>query len=128
MQLCLRRAKKSSMIYELVLEAASPASHIKHLYEIRNEGKAAEKAASQVKGGGRRRKTAEHIVYECARERGFRFYGNDGEICLQLTFDNRQMRIYRILMGLLHGTFLRLIFSKNYFYSPVYPRCFVCAS
>lgn len=55
MQLCLRRAKKSSMIYEVVLEAASPASHIKHLHEIRNEGKAAEKAASQVKGGGKKK-------------------------------------------------------------------------
>ena len=58
------------------------------------------------------------VVYIKKTEKGgFRFYGNDCEICLQLTFDNRQRRkIYRILMGLLHGIFTTHIFNELFLF------------
>lgn len=60
------------MIYEVVLEAASPALHIKHPHEIRNEGKAAEKQRVRWKAGEEEVRRW-NTLYTSAREKGISF-------------------------------------------------------
>lgn len=117
------------MIYEFVLEA-EPRLHIKHSFSQRSTSSASTTTTKPVRWMKGEKKT--HCIRKLREKSGtqkkgdFRsFYGNDCEICLQLTFDNRQMRIYRILMGLLHGTFYDSYFRRIIFIPS--SSFFVCA-